>query len=140
MLHYTNIKLVTLISMTLILPSYSLNAREYRDERNVHAIISPSSGHLFDWSHTDRRIKTIMVDNSEVFTRNFLFVAEGCTPKQCKNSSILLVSSRSATPIGQIGMLRVITQDRKGNLYTYTIKIQLRKQSLTDNETRFAFY
>jgi hypothetical protein len=134
------IKLVIVIIVSLQLSISAANGREYRDERNVDAIISPSSGHLFDWSHTDRRIKTIMVDNSEVFTRNFLFVAEGCTSKQCSNSSILLVSSRPTAAIGQIGTLRVITQDRKGNLYTYTIKIQLKKQLPRDNETRFAFY
>ncbi len=131
------IALSTIISLS-ILPS-SVDARDFKDNRNsIQASISPTSGHLFDWSLTDRRIKTIMVDNPEVFTSKFLFVADGCTVKQCKNASILLVSSRPGAAIGQIGTLRVITLDKKGNSYTYTIQIKLTK-STTENETRFTY-
>jgi hypothetical protein len=134
-------KLFTLsaIIVSFLAMSISADARDFKDNRNsIEATISPTSGHLFDWSLTDRRIKTIMVDNPEVFMNKFLFVADGCTVKQCKNSSLLLVSSRPGAAIGQVGTLRVITLDRKGNSYTYTIKIKLNKNT-TDNETRFTY-
>jgi hypothetical protein len=124
-------KLLTLsaIILTLFTLPLSVDARDFKDNRNsIEASVSPTSGHLFDWSLTDRRIKTIMVDNPEVFTSKFLFIADGCTVKQCKNASL----------IGQVGTLRVITLDKKGNSYTYTIKIKLNK-STTDNETRFTY-
>jgi hypothetical protein len=134
-------KLLTLsaIIVTLFTLPLSVDARDFKDNRNsIEASVSPTSGHLFDWSLTDRRIKTIMVDNPEVFTSKFLFIADGCTVKQCKNASLLLISSRPGTAIGQVGTLRVITLDKKGNSYTYTIKIKLNK-STTDNETRFTY-
>jgi hypothetical protein len=132
-------KLSTLSAIIVTLFAIPADARDFKDNRNsVEAYLSPTSGHLFDWSLTDRRIRTIMVDNPEVFTNKFIIVADGCSAKQCKNSALLLVSSRPGTAIGQVGTLRVITVDKKGNSYTYTIKIKLTK-STTNDETRFTY-
>jgi hypothetical protein len=131
---------LALFTTTLTLPILTIPAEArqlYKDSRNIEITVSQATGHLIDWSQTDRRIRTIGIDNPELFTKNFIFNADGCTPKKCTNASMLLVSARPTATNGQSGTLRVIAVDRKGNLYPYTIIIKVNKNTPDDNETRF---
>jgi hypothetical protein len=122
----------------LILIAAPANSRSISSEtRNIKVNITQGTGHLFDWSRTDRRIKSIMIDNPEVLTKSILFNANGCSKKACNNSSILLVSSRAATKIGYRGTIRVITKDRRNQLHPYTITIKVSKSPQAENETKF---
>ena len=47
------------------------------ENRNIEINITQGTGHLFNWSRTDRRIKSIMIDNPEVLTKSLLFNANG---------------------------------------------------------------
>jgi hypothetical protein len=123
------------ISVLICIPT---TARDLNSEnRSIEVNISQGTGHLFDWSGTDRRIKSIMVDNPELSTKSLLFNANGCTIKACKNSSMLLVSSRAATKIGYRGTIRVITKDRRNRLHPYTITIKVSKTPQAEHETKF---
>jgi hypothetical protein len=104
---------------------------------NIEINITQGTGHLFDWSRTDRRIKSIMIDNPEVLTKSLLFNANGCNRTVCNNSSMLLVSSRAATKIGYRGTIRVITKDRRNQLHPYTIMIKVSKIPQSEHETSF---
>lgn len=108
-----------------------------QDNRNIAIAVTGQSGHLLDWSQTDRRIGRIMIDNPESFTKNIVFTTDGCSPKECHNASLLLVSSRPGAPIGYGGTMRVITYDRKQRLYPYTVTIKILKNSQAENETKF---
>jgi hypothetical protein len=128
-----------LLLFSLMMPfCLSTEAQELsRDTRNVEISVSQNTGHLLDWSQTDRRIKLIMIDNPELLTKKIVFNADGCSPKECKDASLLLISPRPAAGLGHGGTLRVITYDRKQKLYPYTISITITKQPQKDNETRF---
>jgi hypothetical protein len=123
------------ISILVAAPAYSrdLNA----ENRNIKINITQGTGHLFNWSRTDRRIKSIMIDNPEVLTKSLLFNANGCNRTVCNNSSMLLVSSRAATKIGYRGTIRVITKDRRNQLHPYTIMIKVSKIPQSEHETSF---
>jgi hypothetical protein len=107
------------------------------EARNIEINITQGTGHLFNWSRTDRRIKSIMVDNPEVLTKSLLFNANGCNRMACNNSSMLLISSRAATKIGYRGTIRVITKDRRNQLHPYTIVIKVSKLPQPEHETSF---
>ena len=107
------------------------------ENRNIEINITQGTGHLLDWSRTDRRIKLIMVDNPEVLTKSLLFNANGCNRTACNNSSILLISARSATRIGYKGTIRVITKDRRNQLHPYTIVVKVSKTPQPEHETKF---
>jgi hypothetical protein len=125
-------------ALTLPILAIPVEARQlYKDSRKLEITVSQQTGHLIDWSQTDRRIRTIGIDNPELFTRNFIFNADGCTPKKCTNASMLLISARPMATIGQCGTLRVIAVDRQGKLHPYTITIKVTKNTPDDNETRF---
>jgi hypothetical protein len=125
---------------TLILPMVTIpvEARQYyKDTRNIQVTVSQSTGHLLDWSMTNRRIKAIQIDNPELFTKNFIFTIDGCNPKKCTNASIILISARPTAERGKRGTLRVIAVDARGGLHPYTIAIQVTRGTPNDNETRF---
>jgi hypothetical protein len=122
----------------LIVNSVPASSRELSSEnRNLEVDITRGTGHLFDWSQTDRRIKSIMIDNPEISTKSILFNANGCTVKACSNSSMLLVSSRAAAQVGFRGTIRVIATDRNNRLYPYTITIKVTKLPQQQHETKF---
>jgi ABC-type uncharacterized transport system involved in gliding motility auxiliary subunit len=123
------------ISVFVAAPAYPryLNS----ENRNIEINITQGTGHLFDWSRTDHRIKSIMVDNPEVLTKSLLFNANGCNRTACNNSSMLLVSSRAATKIGYRGTIRVITKDRRNQLHPYTITIKVSRTPQAEHETSF---
>jgi hypothetical protein len=121
-----------------ILVTTPTHPRDLNSEtRKIEINITQGTGHLFDWSRTDRRIKSIMVDNPEVLTKSLLFNANGCNRTACSNSSMLLVSSRAATKIGYRGTIRVITKDRRNQLHPYTITIKVSKIPQAEHETQF---
>jgi hypothetical protein len=127
--------LVGYISIAIVVPVHARDLSS--DSRNIEVDITRITGHLFDWSQTDRRIKSIMVDNPEVLTKSILFSANGCTVKVCNNSSILLISARAAARIGEKGTIRVITTDRQQRLHPYTITIRISKRTQSEHETKF---
>ena len=123
------------ISILIAVPA---NPRDLNSKnRDIEVNITPDTGHLFDWSRTDRRIKSILVDNPEVLTKSLLFNANGCNRTACNNSSMLLVSSRAATKIGYRGTIRVITKDRRNQLHPYTITIKVSRTPQPEHETSF---
>jgi hypothetical protein len=123
------------ISMLVAAPTHPRDLNS--ENRNIEINITQGTGHLFNWSRTDRRIKSIMVDNPEVLTKSLLFSANGCNRTACNNSSMLLVSSRAATKIGYKGTIRVITKDRRNQLHPYTITIKVSKSPQPEHETSF---
>jgi hypothetical protein len=123
------------ISTIVAAPAYPRDLNS--ESRNIEINITQGTGHLFNWSRTDRRIKSIMVDNPEVLTKSLLFNANGCNRTACNNSSILLISARSATRIGYRGTIRVITKDRRNQLHPYTITIKVSNSPQAENETSF---
>jgi hypothetical protein len=130
--------LLGLTGCILILITAPAHPRDLNSEtRNIEINITQGTGHLFDWSHTDRRIKSIMVDNPEVLTKSLLFNANGCNRTACSNSSMLLISSRKAAIIGYRGTIRVITKDRHKQLHPYTITIKVSKIPQSEHETKF---
>jgi hypothetical protein len=118
-------------------PTSAIGLEVARDKRTINIDVSQANGHLLDWSGTDRRIKMIMLDNPENLTKKIVFNADGCTPKECNNASLLLVSARPGAGIGHGGVLRVITFDPNQKLYSYTVIITIKRGLSTDNETRF---
>lgn len=131
---------LALVVSALILPLIAspIAARQYyKDTRNIQVTVSQSTGHLFDWSMTNRRIKGVVIDNAETFTKNFVFTIDGCTPKKCTNASILLISARPTAAMGNKGSLRVIAVDTRGGLHPYNIAIEVTRGTPDDNETRF---
>jgi hypothetical protein len=123
------------ISIFLVAPAYAGDLNS--ENRNIEINITQGTGHLFNWSRTDRRIKSIMVDNPEVLTKNLVFNANGCNRMACNNSSMLLVSSRAATRSGYRGTIRIITKDRRNQLHPYTIVIKVSKLPQSEHETSF---
>lgn len=123
------------ISILVAAPAYPRDLSS--EHTNIEINITQGTGHLFDWSRTDRRIKSIMIDNPEVLTKSLLFNANGCNRTVCNNSSMLLVSSRAATKIGYRGTIRVITKDRRNQLHPYTIMIKVSKIPQSEHETSF---
>ena len=107
------------------------------ENRDIEIDITQGTGHLFNWSRTDRLIKSIMVDNPEVLTKSLLFNANGCSRTACNNSSMLLISSRASTKVGYRGTIRVITKDRRNQLHPYTITIKVSKTPQAEHETSF---
>jgi hypothetical protein len=134
-LRFIFVGLTGCISVLIAAPANpgNLNA----ENRNIEVNITKGTGHLFNWSRTDRRIKLIMIDNPEVLTKSLLFNANGCSRAACNNSSMLLVSSRTATKIGYRGTIRVITKDRRDRLHPYTITIKISKTPQSEHETNF---
>ena len=129
---------IGLASCTLVLIIAPATARDLSSEvRNIEVNITQGTGHLFNWSRTDRRIKLIMIDNPEVLTKSILFNVNGCSKKACKNSSILLISSRAAAKTGDRGTIRVITRDRRNQIHPYTIIIKVTKTPQAEHETSF---
>ena len=123
------------ISILIAAPAHSRDLNS--ENRNIEINITQGTGHLFNWSRTDRRIKSIMIDNPEVLTKSLLFNANGCNRTACNNSSMLLVSSRATTKIGYRGTIRVITKDRRNQLHPYTITIKVSKTIQPEHETSF---
>ena len=129
------IGLASCYSTLIIIPA---TAREVSSNNtNIDVNITQGTGHLFNLSRTDRRIKSMMIDNPEVLTKNILFNTNGCSKTACKNSSILLISSRAGGIIGYTGTIRVITKDRFNQLHPYTITVRISKIPQTENETNF---
>lgn len=121
----------------LALPQIAMAGDLSKDTKNVEVQVSQTTGHLLNWSSSDRRIKSVMVDNPEVLKKNILFNIDGCTKQRCNNASLLLISPRPGARPGLGGTIRVITYDAQNRLYPYTVTIRVTAKPQTDNETRF---
>ncbi len=137
-IHHLRSLCIGLAGCISILITAPANPKDLNSEnRNIEINITQGTGHLFNWSRTDRRIKSIMIDNPEVLTKSILFNANGCSKTACNNSSMLLISSRAAAKIGYRGTIRVITKDRRNQLHPYTITIKVSKIPQLEHETSF---
>lgn len=123
---------------TLMLSPPVLSQDVPRETRSLEVAVNQQTGHLLNWSATDRRIKSIMIDNPESLQKNIVFNVDGCTRQLCSNdASLVLISPRPGAKVGVGGTIRVITYDPKNRLFAYTIKINITDDLQQDAETRF---
>lgn len=122
---------IAIATLALTLPA---NAQEIgRNQQEITAYISPSQGHLIDWSKTDRRIERIFIDNPEQFKESFVFATDGCAKDKCSPStSMINLGSRGGSDRIRRGSIKVVLRDRRGGKSVVAIRVVAVPWSIED--------